>query len=143
MTLLGLRQNLFNCPASSTTGPEAWRTPADMDCIGGCLGTDGVMGTRDDTIQPGECEHSVDQGAICYTATDPIDAIMVQRCGSGGDQCHMSGRCDQGIVFGANCFNFPRPAVAFLTRFCRVLTQFGLIVANPATGCIDYYTTNW
>ena len=69
---------------------------------------------------------------------------LLQRPGrSGGDQCHMSGRCDQGIVFGANCFNFPRPAVAFLTRFCRVLTQFGLMVANPATGCIDYYTTNW
>lgn len=73
-----------------------------MDCEHGCLGADGIMGTNDDTIQPGECEHSVDQGAICYTADDSANTVREDlKCGFGGDQCHFAGGgCDQDIVFG-------------------------------------------
>ena len=97
----GSERSLFNCATASTTGPESWRVPADMDCEHGCVGADGVMGTDDDTIQPGECEHSVDQGAICYTASDSVSQVNAAlKCGVGGDQCHIEGNCDQGIVFG-------------------------------------------
>jgi hypothetical protein len=97
----GSENNLFNCVAASVGGDEDWRTPADMDCRNGCLGADKIQGTDDDTIQPGECEHSVDQGAVCYAAGDSVTQVHEElKCGNGGDECHMVGVCDQGIVFG-------------------------------------------
>jgi hypothetical protein len=48
----GTEANIFGCPLS-------WNDMADSDCMNGCLGTDGLQGTLDDTV-----DHAVSSQSI-------------------------------------------------------------------------------
>ena len=124
----GTERNLMNCADTSgkkVTGfnddgtaiftNDGYTIP-DQDCMHGCLGTDGILGTEDDSIYPVHrtedhpqgwgCDHAVDQGAICHSA-DEVGSVKVPTCGSGGEgptelsgwAVHNSQRNDQAVVF--------------------------------------------
>ena len=82
----GSESNIFSCPSSYDLGSPGG-DPDDLDCASGCLGPDGLQGTVDDTVSH-QCQHSVDQGAICHQGDWNPSAASValptcQGCGAG------------------------------------------------------------
>ena len=111
----GSERDLLNCPMSDAiTVDHRYDPPSDLDCAtSGCVGADGLAGTADDSIDTGlACNHEVDQGAICYEDQEPMDLVMVPKCGNGGT-----------VKWFWNA------------RFDDENTQ------DIAFGCIDYFTT--
>jgi len=111
----GSERDLLNCPMSDAiTVDHRYDPPSDLDCAtNGCVGADGLAGTADDSIDTGlACNHEVDQGAICYEDQEPMDLVMVPKCGNGGT-----------VKWFWNA------------RFDDENTQ------DIAFGCIDYFTT--
>ncbi len=88
----GSEANLFGCPV-------AWTGQEDPRCLNGCLGADGLQGTRDDTVDP-LCVHTVDLGAICHNADSPSNVALPICQGSASQAMLTSQDASQPVVFG-------------------------------------------